>query len=59
MKFIERKLEKAFTGLQHSPRFLVRQIGWSRKKPTCDQNQPKSLPTQTHGQTETLQQIDS
>jgi hypothetical protein len=39
-----------------SPRFVVKHIGWSLKKPTHVQNQPKSLPTQTHG--ETLQQID-
>jgi len=33
----------------HSPRFVFKHIGWSHKMPTHDQNQPKSLPTQTHG----------
>ena len=27
----------------------VKHIGWSLKKPTHYQNQPKSLPIQTHG----------
>jgi hypothetical protein len=35
---------------------LVKHIGWSHKKSTHNQNQPKSLPTPTHGQTEKMQQ---
>jgi hypothetical protein len=34
--------------MMNSPRFVVKHIGWSLKKPTHDQNQPKSLPIQTH-----------
>jgi len=32
-----------------SPCFVAKHIGWSLKKLTHDQNQPKSLPTPTHG----------